>query len=316
LTGISVLSKEMKNNKIKKGVIMEARTRRIVRKLAALGLAFNVGLSAWGTPAFAQNGSTERQNQNQIQSAEEFVPYSELKLENRKTLLMDDWKFHLGDTEGAQDAAFDDSAWKLVDLPHDYSITQDYSKSGEAESAFLLGGIGWYRKSLSFPEASKDKKVFINFDGVYMNAEVYLNGKKLGSHPYGYTAFSFELTPHIVWGGQNVLAVKVNNNVPTSRWYSGSGIYREVSLTAVNSIYVEKDGVYVTTPDIETNQANPTVMVSAELHSQLAEDAEITVTQTVYEKGGQTALASAGETEAGTVLTARMPCRCSLAASG
>ena len=171
---------------------MEARTRRIIRKFVALGLAFNVGLSAWGTPAFAQNGSTGRQNQNQIQSAEEFVPYSELKLENRKTLLMDNWKFHLGDTEGAQDTAFDDSAWKLVDLPHDYSITQDYSKSGEAESAFLLGGIGWYRKSLSFPEASKDKKVFINFDGVYMNAEVYLNGKKLGSHPYGYTAFSFE----------------------------------------------------------------------------------------------------------------------------
>ena len=111
-------------------------------------------------------------------------------------------------------------------LPHDYSIEQDYTVWGEAESGFLPGGTGWYRKSFTLDENQQGSRVYLNFDGVYSDAYVYVNGQYLGEHHYGYTAFSFDITDALVWGGgaENVIAVRTVNQVPSSRWYSAAGI--------------------------------------------------------------------------------------------
>ena len=136
----------------------------------------------------------------------------------------DNWKFYLGDASGAQTPAFDDSSWDQVNLPHDYSIDQKYSQKMEAESGYLPGGTGWYRKNFTVDESLKGKRISIDFGGVYMNATIYVNGKKLGTHPNGYTPFSFDITDNVKFGKENVIAVKVDHQTPSSRFYSGSGI--------------------------------------------------------------------------------------------
>jgi len=162
------------------------------------------------------------------------------------------WKFYLGDNSSASNQSFDDSGWDNVDLPHDFSITQHFTSSGEAESGFLPGGTGWYRKSFTLSEEHAGKTFLLNFDGVYMNAYVYVNGTFVGEHHFGYTGFAFDITDYLVCDGatQNVVAVKAVNELPSSRWYSGSGIYRDVTLYALEDIHVDLHGVTVTTPDI------------------------------------------------------------------
>ncbi len=143
-----------------------------------------------------------------------------------------DWNFKLGDFPGAENIGYNDSEWRLLDLPHDWSIEGEYDENNEAgiRGAYLPCGIGWYRKSLEWNKAWKGKKVFIQFDGVYMNSEVWINGTHLGKRPYGYIGFAYDLTPYLK-KGNNVIAVRVDNSkVPSSRWYTGSGIYRHVWL--------------------------------------------------------------------------------------
>ena len=167
----------------------------------------------------------------------------------------DNWKFYLGDASGAEAQAFDDSTWEYVTLPHDYSIDQDYSPSMEAESAYKPGGVGWYRKSFYVDQALAGKQVRIDFDGVYMDTTVWINGTQLGNHPYGYTPFSFDLTPYLKAGEENVITVKVNHQTPSSRWYSGSGIGRNVDLVVTGKVAVAKDGVRVTSPDLQAQSS-------------------------------------------------------------
>src|SRR5699024_9409191 len=125
----------------------------------------------------------------------------------------DHWRFNLGNGSAATD--YNDSSWRDVDLPHDYSIEQEYSANNEAESGYLPGGTGWYRKTFSVATEWEGKSITIDFGGVYMNATVYLNGQELGFHPYGYTAFSFELPNELLnFKGENVIAVKVEHNTP------------------------------------------------------------------------------------------------------
>jgi len=119
----------------------------------------------------------------------------------------DNWKFYLGDASGAQTPAFDDSSWDQVNLPHDYSIDQKYNRSMDGESGYLPGGTGWYRKSFTVDKSLEGKRISIDFGGVYMNATIYVNGKKLGTHPYGYTPFSFDITDNVKFGKENVIAV-------------------------------------------------------------------------------------------------------------
>jgi beta-galactosidase len=162
------------------------------------------------------------------------------------------WRFALGDPAGAQAPGFDDSGWRRVDLPHDWSIEQDPTPAGGTNSGtgFLPGGTGWYRKSFTLPHGAAGKQVSLEFDGVYMDSSVYVNGELAATHPYGYTGFPVELTSR-VHPGMNVVAVRVNNRLPSSRWYSGSGIYRNVHLVVTDPVHVARLGVFVTTPTVQ-----------------------------------------------------------------
>ena len=204
------------------------------------------------------------------------------------------WKFNLGDNGSAQDQNFNDSSWSDVDLPHDFSITQHFTASGEAESGFLPGGTGWYRKSFVIGEEAADKTFLLNFDGVYMHAYVYVNGNSVGEHHYGYTNFAFDITEHLFTDGitENVVAVKAVNNIPSSRWYSGSGIYRDVTLLALDPVHVDLNGTYITTPDIANGTG--TVNVKNTVVNDGNTSASVSVKTTVYKD--QTAVANATET--------------------
>ena len=170
------------------------------------------------------------------------------------------WRFHLGDLPDAKNAGFDDSQWRTLNLPHDWSIEGEFDEKNPAGTGggALPGGIGWYRKTFNVPAASKGKLVFIDFDGVYRNSEVWINGHYLGKRPYGYSSFEYELTPYLNYGPQkNVIAVKVDNSQqPNSRWYSGSGIYRNVWLTTIDKVHVDHWGTYVTTPEVTEQSAS------------------------------------------------------------
>ncbi len=168
------------------------------------------------------------------------------------------WKFSTGDLSGAEAPKFDDSAWRVVNLPHDWSIEgpPDAKNPTGSGGGFFPAGVGWYRKTFEAPKSWSKKLVIVEFDGVYRNATVYLNGEKLGTHDYGYTGFSFELSPHLHTGKSNVLAVRVDNSAqPNSRWYSGSGIYRHVRFIATDPVHIAPHGVFITTPEVSTAHA-------------------------------------------------------------
>ncbi|MEP6911695.1 MAG: beta-galactosidase GalB [bacterium] len=169
-----------------------------------------------------------------------------------------DWRFNLGDVTNGQALDLDDSKWRALNLPHDWSIEGEFSEKNPAgfNGGALPGGIGWYRKTFNLPEAAKGKFVFIDFDGVYRNSEVWINGHFLGKRPYGYISFQYDLTPYLNVAGKNVIAVKVDNSQqPNSRWYSGSGIYRNVWLTTTDDVGVAHWGTYITTPEVSEKSA-------------------------------------------------------------
>ena len=168
-----------------------------------------------------------------------------------------DWLFVLADSAQMSKAEYNDSWWRQLDVPHDWAIEGDFyvgHPSGAGGGA-LPGGIGWYRKHFSL---EKIEKVFLEFDGVYMNSTVYVNGEKVGFRPYGYSSFEYDITPY-VHEGENVVAVRVDNSdQPNSRWYSGCGIYRHVWLTQTNPIHVKHWGVFVHDGKVEVDYENPT----------------------------------------------------------
>ena len=163
-----------------------------------------------------------------------------------------DWKFCLNLEADKNPAAseFDDSGWRTLDVPHDWAIEGDFDEhnpSGTGGGA-LPGGIGWYRKTFIASKKGQGQSISIEFDGVYMNSSVYINGHLLGTRPYGYISFSYDLTPYINWGKENVIAVKVDNSdQPNSRWYSGCGIYRDVRIVVTHPVHVGQWGTYITT---------------------------------------------------------------------
>jgi beta-galactosidase len=169
------------------------------------------------------------------------------------------WHFHLGDVNGAENPVMNDDNWRTLDLPHDWSIEGKFSKDNPAtpEGGALPGGIGWYRKAFTVPASSKGKKVYIDFDGVYQKSTVWINGHQLGFRPNGYISFRYDLTPYLKFGGKNIIAVKVDNSVqPNSRWYSGSGIYRNVWLVTTDKVAINHWGTYVTTPKVSAQSAS------------------------------------------------------------
>src|SRR5579862_6486391 len=145
------------------------------------------------------------------------------------------WKFLLGDPAGAEAPSFNDSTWRKVDLPHDWSIEEAPAEKNPTGSGggYFPAGVGWYRKTFVAPSAWKNSKVSVEFEGVAASATVFLNGKKLGTHPYAYTSFRFDLSPELEFSKPNVLALRVDNSEqPSSRWYTGAGIYRHVRVMA------------------------------------------------------------------------------------
>lgn len=181
------------------------------------------------------------------------------ELENNvKKILFDfNWKFQLGDVSNAEKSNFDDSDWRVLDLPHDWSIEGEISKDAPAggNGGYFPTGIGWYRKDFNVDKEDLKKIVWIEFDGVYMNSEVWINGNYLGIHPYGYTSFYYNLTDYLK-EGKNIIAVKVDNSKqPNSRWYTGSGIYRNVWLVKQKPLHFAHWGVYFTTPEVSQESA-------------------------------------------------------------
>lgn len=212
---------------------------------------------------------------------------------SRESNFNNGWKFYLGDNSSASGANFDDSSWDDVSLPHDFSIGREFTASGEAESGFLPGGTGWYRKTFVLPESYEGKTLVINFDGVYSDAYVYVNGTQMGENHYGYTSFAFDISDYVTCDGStdNVIAVKAVNNIPSSRWYSGSGIYRDVTLIATDPVHVERYGTKVTTPDIASGTGTVSAEVTVKNDSDTA--ANVTVRNTVYTSDGTQASNSA-----------------------
>lgn len=195
-----------------------------------------------------------------------------------------DWKFHLGDIANGNDPSLNDENWRQLNLPHDWSIEGEFSKDNPATpgGGALPGGIGWYRKTFFVSENDKEKLFFIDFDGIYRNSEVWINGIYLGKRPYGYSSFRYELTPYIKFGEKNIIAVKVDNSLqPNSRWYSGSGIYRNVWLIKTNKVFVDHWGTYITTPEVNENFAK--VSLQIKVKNKLNEEVSIKVKTIFYE---------------------------------
>ena len=189
-------------------------------------------------------------------------------MQGRTTSLNENWQFAL---EGSEP--------ETISLPHDWSIQEPFCADWEAESGFLPGGKAVYRKELIFPDALKNSRMVLSFGGVYMNAVVSVNGRTLGSHPYGYTGFAFDLSNDLICDGTtvNVIEVSVTHDIPSSRWYSGSGIYRAVSLTVTDRCYVAEDGIQITASQERT-------VVAATLGNDTQTDAELTVTHTILDE--------------------------------
>ncbi len=236
---------------------------------------------------YATDISVRSESENQMTSEPEAVYVNSVTSTARDIDFDANWKFNLGDAAGAQDTAFNDSRWENVNLPHDYSIEQEYSQRMEAESGYLPGGTGWYRKSFTVGKELEGKTIRIDFGGVYMNATVYLNGQKLGTHPYGYTQFSFDLSSYLNYGGENTIAVKVEHRTPSSRFYSGSGIYRSVKLNVTDPVHVGLYGVRADSVNLESELPSGTVSLRVRTAVDNDSDASrtLSVRQTVYKKG-------------------------------
>lgn len=205
------------------------------------------------------------------------------------------WKFHLGDTSGAQSELFADNGWRVLTLPHDWSIegTFDEKHPATAGGGALPGGVGWYRKSFVLTTADSEKKIFLEFDGVYRHSEVWINGHSLGKRPNGYISFQYDLTPHLYFDGRlNVVAVRVDDSrQPGSRWYAGAGIYRDVRLVKTGKVYIPYNGVFIRTPAVDSIRA--TVQTTVQIQNDEDTDRDVTVETILYTPTGE----EAGRTE-------------------
>jgi len=219
----------------------------------------------------------------------------------RQTILFDRaWQFHQGEATGADQPGYDDSAWRTLDLPHDWMIEGvpgpdpssmdgpfDSKSPAGAGGAYLNGGIGWYRKTFTLPESARGQHTSILFDGAYMDADVTCNGQKLGNHPYGFTSFFYDLTPTLKYGGEkNVLSVRLNVVQPCCRWYSGAGLYRHVWLVVTQPVHIAQWGTTVTTPKAEATGAEVKVVTQVVAEAGAAAS-DATLTTILFDPSGK-----------------------------
>lgn len=220
--------------------------------------------------------------------------------DSRTRLFDADWRFIEDSTIIAVASDYDDSKWRTINLPHDWSIQDlpnqtpdtifgpfNRNSVGQSATGFTVGGTGWYHKKFISEKSFQNRILTIHFDGVYMNSDVWLNGHLLGHHPYGYTPFYYDLTPYLNPIGQgNVLAVKVQNDGKNSRWYSGSGIYRHVWLTITGPVHVAVWGVYITTPVVSKNSA--TIQVKSTINNEQNSASNISLVTNILSPSGKT----------------------------
>src|SRR6266498_5626191 len=201
-----------------------------------------------------------------------------------------DWRFLESDAPGAEKPAFDDLGWRKLDVPHDWSIEGPFDKDNATRGAggFLPAGVGWYRKHFILSPNYQGKRVFVEFDGVMANSDVWINGFHLGQRPYGYVSFEYELTGHLTFGNNqtNVVAVRADNSgQPASRWYTGAGIYRHVRLIAASPVHIQHWGTFVTTPQIANDSA--TVRVQNEVINQSQTARRLSIQVEVLDPNGR-----------------------------
>lgn len=197
-----------------------------------------------------------------------------------------DWRFIQKDIEGAESVDFNDADWRKLNVPHDWSIEGEYNENNPSGIAggYLPTGIGWYRKILNIENLKNDDKYFVEFDGIYMNSDVWINGHHLGNRPYGYISFCYDLTPHLK-KGENILAVKVDHSKsPSGRWYTGSGIYRHVWLTKTKNVYVPYSGTFVTTPKVDKEEAD--IKLNIEIANESGKKVKALVKSTIVDENG------------------------------
>lgn len=197
-----------------------------------------------------------------------------------------EWQFHLGDAEGAQEPDFDDGEWKTVDLPHDWSIEGEYDENHPSgrRGGFLPTGTGWYRKHFNLDSPQEGRRALLEFGGIYLNSDVWINGQHLGHRPNGYVSFAYDLTEHLIQG-ENVIAVRIDHEqAPTGRWYTGSGIYRHVKLILTDPVRVAHWGTHVTTPDVTDEAAS--VQIETMIENADAKAAPLTLETTFISPAG------------------------------
>ena len=202
----------------------------------------------------------------------------------------DDWRFLKADAEGAERPDFDDSAWRRLDVPHDWSIEGPFDQRNPTgrDGGYLPAGIGWYRKHFWVPAEHSRRRLFVEFDGVMANSDVWINGKHLGRRPYGYIGFRYELTQHLTFGPgrHNVIAVRADNTgQPASRWYTGAGIYRHVRLVAADQVHIDHWGTFVTTPRVSREGA--TVRIESTVVNQGEAPREVSLQVTLFDPAGR-----------------------------
>ncbi|MEO5915453.1 MAG: glycoside hydrolase family 2 TIM barrel-domain containing protein [Luteolibacter sp.] len=189
-----------------------------------------------------------------------------------------DWAFFQGDAKGAENPEFNTASWRKLDVPHDWSIEGKFDEKAATTGAgaWMPSGVAWYRKEISLPPEAKGQRVWVEFDGVMQNSDVWFNGKLLGHRPSGYVGFRYDLTDLLKPSGPNTLVVKADTaEQPASRWYSGAGIYRHVRLVTAHPVHVEPWGVYVTTP--EANEAAATVKIQTTLVNSANKPGKVTL---------------------------------------
>lgn len=220
------------------------------------------------------------------------LPISALAVNQRSVENIDlEWRFHLGDVDGASQPEYDDSGWRRLDLPHDWAVEGDFSQANPSgvTGGALPGGVGWYRKTFTIDAAYKGKRVSVLFEGSYMNTEVFVNGRPLGVRPYGYVSFGYDITPYIKWGGENVVAVRVDNSEqPNSRWYSGCGIYRSVYLVKTAPLHIARWGTYAYSV---VTGGNADLNVETTVENDTEKDAGIEIGLKLLDAGGETVAA-------------------------
>lgn len=200
-------------------------------------------------------------------------------------LLNDNWSFTLDNPENANETNFDSKDWRKLDLPHDWSIEGKLSPTLSSCTGYLPGGIGWYRKNLDFSELPENEKAYLYFEGVYNRSEVYVNGQLVGKRPNGYISFLYDITPFIKRSVNNVVAVKVDHSQSAdSRWYTGSGIYRDVYLITSGKVHFAQWGVSYTTTEVSSKKA--TVAVNMEVKNETTETQKLELVNVLFDSAG------------------------------